>query len=114
MTRRLTLALFAALSGALLTTAVDAQARLISSMSSPRATVSQVVGVTDIHVDYGRPGVKGRTIMGNGQIVAYDAVQPWRAGANENTVVRFKNGGRDLRARQASDNDVGGLRKVLG
>jgi tetratricopeptide (TPR) repeat protein len=90
MTRRLTLALFGALSGALLTTAVDAQARLISSMSSPRATVSQVVGVTDIHVDYGRPGVKGRTVMGNAQIVAYDAAQPWRAGANENTVIRFE------------------------
>ena len=31
---------------------------------SPKAGVSQTVGVTDISISYSRPGVKGRSIWG--------------------------------------------------
>ncbi|MDZ7625036.1 MAG: DUF2911 domain-containing protein [Ignavibacteriaceae bacterium] len=52
---------------------------------SPKASVKQTVGFTNITIDYGRPGVKGRTIWGN--LVPFNAV--WRAGANEATKITF-------------------------
>jgi hypothetical protein len=48
---------------------------------SPKATVSQTLGLTDLTVAYCRPGVKGRVIWGD--LVPYD--NPWRTGANEST-----------------------------
>lgn len=57
--------------------------RLDLPWPSPHATVSQVVGLTTLAVDYHRPGVNGRVIWGG--LVPYDSV--WRAGANENTVL---------------------------
>lgn len=63
---------------------------------SPAATVSQTVGISTITVNYSRPSVKGRKIWGElvpygwnkqGFGVGNDA--PWRAGANENTVIRL-------------------------
>lgn len=48
---------------------------------SPKATVTQTLGYTDVTVSYSRPGVKGRAIWG--ELVPYDA--PWRTGANEAT-----------------------------
>lgn len=53
--------------------------------ASQRARVSQRVGVTDISITYHRPLVGGRKIWGG--IVPYG--QPWRAGANENTLIEF-------------------------
>lgn len=53
--------------------------------ASPRATLNQVVGITNISVDYSRPGVKGREILGN--LITMDQI--WRAGANENTRISF-------------------------
>ena len=65
---------------------------------SPRGTVSQRVGVTDITIDYGRPSVRNRDVWGS--LVPYDQV--WRAGANENTVFTVstdvKINGKDLPA----------------
>jgi hypothetical protein len=52
---------------------------------SPFAKVSQVVGLTEITVDYSSPGVKGRKIWG--ALVPYD--QMWRAGANTATKITF-------------------------
>ncbi|MEO8217039.1 MAG: DUF2911 domain-containing protein [Acidobacteriota bacterium] len=52
---------------------------------SPHASISQTVGLTDITIDYHRPGVNGRTIWGD--LVPWDTV--WRAGANENTTITF-------------------------
>lgn len=52
---------------------------------SPRASVSQVVGITRIAIEYHRPAVKGRTIWG--ELVPYDKV--WRLGANEATTIEF-------------------------
>jgi DUF2911 family protein len=52
---------------------------------SPNATVSQMIGITDVKITYSRPGVKGRVIWG--QLVPYDKV--WRTGANEATTITF-------------------------
>jgi len=52
---------------------------------SQKATVTQTVGLTDVTVQYCRPGVKGRVIWG--ELVPYDKV--WRTGANEATTFSF-------------------------
>lgn len=52
---------------------------------SPKAVLTQTVGLTDITIDYSSPGVKGRTIWG--QLVPYDSL--WRAGANAATKITF-------------------------
>ena len=52
---------------------------------SPNATVSQVVGVTKVSIQYSSPGVKGRKIWG--ELVPFGEV--WRTGANENTTITF-------------------------
>jgi len=48
---------------------------------SPKGSVTQTVGTTDISVAYSSPAVKGRKIWG--EVVPFDKV--WRAGANECT-----------------------------
>src|SRR5215217_5474990 len=62
-----------------------AQQQLDLPRPSPNATVSQMVGVTEITLRYSRPGVKGRKIWGD--LVPYGEV--WRTGANENTTIKF-------------------------
>ena len=58
-----------------------AWADLVVPRISPKASVAQSIGITDLSVNYCRPGVKGRAIWG--ELVPYD--KPWRAGANEPT-----------------------------
>jgi hypothetical protein len=53
--------------------------------ASPNAAVSQTIGLTEILVTYGRPGVRDRDIFGG--LEPYGEV--WRTGANESTVVVF-------------------------
>jgi len=52
---------------------------------SPKASVSQVIGYTEVTINYSRPGVKDRKI--------WDGLVPlnqiWRTGANEATVIEF-------------------------
>jgi len=54
--------------------------------TSPAASVSQRVGVTDLKVEYHRPYTKGRIVWGG--LIPYNGGKPfpWRAGANDNTV----------------------------
>ncbi|MCL5028461.1 MAG: DUF2911 domain-containing protein [Bacteroidetes bacterium] len=52
---------------------------------SPKASITETIGLTDVTVSYSRPGVKGRKIWGG--LVPYDKV--WRAGANEATKITF-------------------------
>lgn len=66
-----------------------------------KASVSEMVGITNVTIDYHRPGVKGREgkifgtpIVHEGYIdksVEYGTATeaPWRAGANENTTITF-------------------------
>ena len=63
---------------------------------SPSATVSQTVGISKISVEYSRPSVKDRAVWGalvpygwNVQQFGNQNSAPWRAGANENTVIEF-------------------------
>lgn len=51
---------------------------------SPNAATSQTIGTTEMHITFGRPGVKGRDVFGG--LEPYGSV--WRAGANEATVFR--------------------------
>lgn len=53
--------------------------------ASPAATVTQRIGLTDIQVNYNRPGAKGRVVFG--KLVPYDHV--WRTGANTATKISF-------------------------
>ena len=59
--------------------------QLQSPVASPRAKVSQKVGLVNINLDYSRPYKKGRTIFGN--IVPFDQI--WRTGANQATSISF-------------------------
>lgn len=52
---------------------------------SQKSTLSQRIGITDISLIYYSPEVKKRAIWG--KLIPYGKV--WRAGANENTVIRF-------------------------
>jgi predicted negative regulator of RcsB-dependent stress response len=63
---------------------------------SPAATVSQTIGISTVTVNYSRPSVKGREIWGklvpygwNVQNFGNGNSAPWRAGANENTTIKF-------------------------
>lgn len=51
---------------------------------SPKATVKQTVGVTDIEIEYSRPAVKGRKVWGD--LVPFGKV--WRTGANAATAFK--------------------------
>ena len=57
----------------------------LSPVSSPQASVSQNVGMTNISINYSSPGVKGREVFGG--LVPYNQV--WRAGANSPTIIKF-------------------------
>lgn len=71
---------------------------LVLPKQSPRASVSQTVGLTTIGLSYDRPAVNGRQVWG--ALVPFDSV--WRAGANENTVLELSSparvGGKTLEA----------------
>jgi tetratricopeptide (TPR) repeat protein len=63
---------------------------------SPAASVTQTIGISTVIVNYSRPSVKGREIWG--KLVPYGlnvvpggngTPAPWRAGANENTTIKF-------------------------
>jgi hypothetical protein len=64
-----------------------AQQQLNLPRASPKASVMQTVGLTDLTIVYSRPSVKGRPIWG--ALVPYDKV--WRTGANEATTIAFSN-----------------------
>jgi TolA-binding protein len=63
---------------------------------SPAASVSQTIGISVVSVNYSRPSVKGRQVWGklvpygwNAQGFGNGNSAPWRAGANENTTIKF-------------------------
>ena len=61
------------------------QAQVKTPQSSPKAVLSQVVGLTDVVVEYSRPSAKGRAIFGD--LVPFGKL--WRTGANDATVISF-------------------------
>ena len=82
--------------------AAFAQMDLPPSGGNPRATISEEVGITSITIKYSRPDVNKREgkIYGNDNVVTYGFstssfitnknTSPWRAGANENTIITFE------------------------
>jgi hypothetical protein len=76
-------------SGLALAASLFAQApqapRIEFPLASPAATLKQRVGLTDIEINYSRPGLKGRVVVG--KIDPYGKV--WRTGANSATRISF-------------------------
>lgn len=62
-------------------------AQISTPAPSPASKLMQTVGLTDITVEYSRPGVKGRTIFAAEGLVPFGEV--WRAGANAATKISF-------------------------
>ncbi|MDA0794510.1 MAG: DUF2911 domain-containing protein [Bacteroidetes bacterium] len=52
---------------------------------SPFSKIEQVVGLTDVTINYSRPALRNRVIMG--ELVPFGEM--WRAGANANTTIEF-------------------------
>lgn len=62
-----------------------AEAQVKTPAPSPAATVEQVVGLTDVTINYSRPSMKGRKIFGD--LVPFGKL--WRTGANQNSMISF-------------------------
>ena len=60
-------------------------AQIKSPQPSPTATITQKVGISNISVEYSRPGAKEREIFGG--LVSYEKM--WRTGANKVTKITF-------------------------
>jgi len=73
---------------------ISAQGVTTPRTPSPAAEVRQTIGISTVTVNYSRPSVKGREVWGklvpygwNVQAFGAGNNAPWRAGANENTVL---------------------------
>jgi hypothetical protein len=60
-------------------------AQIKTPQPSPTATITQKVGISNISVEYSRPGAKEREIFGG--LVSYEKM--WRTGANKATKITF-------------------------
>lgn len=63
--------------------AIEAQVK--TPQASPKSTITQMVGLTNVDIVYSRPSAKGRDVFNN--LVPYGKL--WRTGANENTMITF-------------------------
>jgi tetratricopeptide (TPR) repeat protein len=61
------------------------EAQVKTPQPSPKSTLTQVVGLTNVEISYSRPSAKGRYVFNN--LVPYGKL--WRTGANENTTISF-------------------------
>lgn len=64
---------------------ISANAQIKTPAPSPFSKVEQVVGLTDVTLEYSRPAMRGRTIFGD--LVPFDKI--WRTGANARTKITF-------------------------
>lgn len=74
---------------ALATCLFVAEAQIETPQPSPSATVSTVVGLTDVKINYSRPRAKGRKIFGEGANFVTPYGKIWRTGANNGTRISF-------------------------
>jgi hypothetical protein len=70
---------------AIIITQFTIEAQIKTPQGSPKATIDQVVGLTDVEIVYSRPSARGRAVFGN--LVPFGEL--WRTGANENTMISF-------------------------
>ncbi len=61
------------------------EAQIKTPQQSPKSTLTQVVGLTEVEINYSRPSARGRAVIGD--LVPFGKL--WRAGANENTTISF-------------------------
>ena len=61
------------------------QGQISTPQPSPFSKIHQVVGLTDVTLEYSRPSMRGRTIFGD--LVPFDKL--WRTGANATTKIGF-------------------------
>lgn len=82
----------------LFTVSLDAQIK--TPPASPTVKMETSIGLTDVHVEYSRPGMKGRKIFAADGLVPFGEV--WRTGANQATKLTFGGdvmvGGGELKA----------------
>ena len=69
----------------LILTSFTSYSQLKTPSASTASEIEQVVGLTEIEIDYNRPSKKGRNIFGN--LVPYGKI--WRTGANSGTEISF-------------------------
>lgn len=73
---------------------LSVQAQLTLPAASPKATLSQSIGVAQVDITYSRPSVKDREVWG-GLVPLHENAElhqgeiPWRCGANDNTIITF-------------------------
>ena len=94
--KRITLSIMA-FAVALICANVLGQGVTVPRTPSPAAKVIQTIGISTVTISYSRPSVKSREVWG--KLVPYGwnvdpsygagKSAPWRAGANENTVIEF-------------------------
>lgn len=70
---------------ALLISHLAVEAQVKTPQSSPKTTVNQTVGLTDVEIEYSRPSAKSRGVFG--ELVPFN--RTWRTGANQNSMVTF-------------------------
>lgn len=79
--------------------ALPTHAQIRTPAASPGVEIKQTVGLTEITLNYSRPGMKGRTIFGEKGLVPFGEI--WRTGANTATKISFgddvKVGGQSLK-----------------
>ena len=61
------------------------EAQVKTPQASPKSTITQIVGLTNVEIVYSRPSAKGRDVFNN--LVPFGKL--WRTGANENTMITF-------------------------
>ena len=71
--------------GLALVLSLSASAQIQTPQASPKATIDQVVGLTNVKIEYSRPSARGRAVYG--ELVPFGRL--WRTGANANTIVTF-------------------------
>jgi len=89
---------FLLLTACVFSTQLNAQLTTLPDGNNYKAMVGEQVGLTQVTINYSRPGVKGREgkiwggVVHNGfAMLGYgdNKPDPWRAGANENTTIEF-------------------------
>ncbi|MEO5563389.1 MAG: DUF2911 domain-containing protein [Chitinophagaceae bacterium] len=80
----------------LITMSATSQGITTPRTPSPAASLTQTIGISKVTVNYSRPSIKGREVWGklvpygwNVQGFGAGNSAPWRAGANENTTIKF-------------------------
>ena len=77
-----------------------AEGQVVTPAPSTASTVTNVIGLTDVKIEYSRPKAKGRKIFGDGAAFLTPYGQLWRTAANNGSKITFgddvKFGGTDV------------------